>query len=413
MKKVVLINSYSDKNKGDLGIILGTIQTLKESDLNCEISAISSFSERDVFFKTEHEELKKYVKRIVPSLVGRVHNKTTIGKIITVCIDYLKMYYISYAPLVLLKGYLYLFHRGTLSEIQSADVVISKGGSFLCNRDTYLDKIKLDRELTIFKLCLRFNKKIIIWGQSIGPVYGEKSINNLRKVLQKIKLIIIREELCLKEYTEVFMDLKNVVLGHDLAFSLNYNNEKINKVILKGGKLEVGLTLKKFNDSKSNYKYLKLIKKIILYLNENYECNFHFVPHVTIDDDLDQVKELITLLPESINKESVFIDENDYSINNLLDIYNKKDIVIGTRLHSTIFTLITNTRVINIGYHGTKAQGVFKDINLEGNQFNIDDPLCEIISAINNTLNDEFDFSKKLLNIRNENLSVCDNILNL
>ena len=141
MKKIVLINSYSDNNKGDLGIILGTIKTLKESNQNCEISAISSFAKKDIFFKTEHEELKKYVTKIVPTVIGRVDNKSLLGKIIKVMTDYFKIFFINFSPKFLLKIYLKMFHKEILSEILSSDLIISKGGSFLCNRDNYIDKI--------------------------------------------------------------------------------------------------------------------------------------------------------------------------------------------------------------------------------------------------------------------------------
>ena len=105
----------------------------------------------------------------------------------------------------------------------------------------------------------------------------------------------------------------------------------------------------------------------------------------------------------------IIVDENEYSINNLLEIYKSKDILIGTRLHSTIFALTTNTRVINIGYHGTKAKGVFNNIGLGDYQFDIDDPMNKIIHQINNLLADNFDFSEKLKQIRSEN----NNIFNL
>lgn len=414
MKKIVLINSYSDNNKGDLGIIIGTIKTLKESNQHCEISAISSFAKKDIFFKTEHEELKKYVTKIVPTVIGRVDNKSLLGKIIKVMTDYFKIFFINFSPKFLLKIYLKIFHKEILSEILSSDLIISKGGSFLCNRDNYIDKIRLDRELTIFKLCLRFNKKIVIWGQSIGPVYGKYSNWNLRKVLRQTKLIVVREEQCLSSYDYIFKDLDNLVSGHDLAFSMDYYNENNNtKAFEKGCKLNIGLTLKHYNDSISNNKYLNLIKELVIKLNDNYECNFHFVPHVTIDPDLDQVKELVSRLPSSIDQRCISVDENNYSINKLLDIYNNKDLVIGTRLHSTIFTLITNTRVINIGYHGTKAQGVFKDAGLENYQFHIDIKGDLILKSIYSLLENKFDFSEKLSTIRKDNLKICNQILKL
>ena len=68
MKRVVLINSYSDRNKGDLGIILGTINIIKSKYPNCKIDAISSFASDDNWFYSEHIELKKYINKILINL---------------------------------------------------------------------------------------------------------------------------------------------------------------------------------------------------------------------------------------------------------------------------------------------------------------------------------------------------------
>ena len=410
MKKIVLINSYSDNNKGDLGIILGTINTIKSKYPRCKIDAISSFTVEDVWFKTEHKELIKYVNNIFPNIIGRVHKRTLIGKIFLVIKDIIKSFFIEYSPFWIFNIYMNFFYKETKDIISNSDLIISKGGSFLCNRDNFIDKLRLRRELMIFKICLRYNKKIVIWGQSIGPIYGERDLLIIRSILKKMHLIIVREELCLSKYPLIFKDLNNIVKGHDLAFNLRSDKtfERIQSV-QKNGKCNVAFTLKNYNNDYSNNLYFNILKKIIFHLDNNYECIFHFVPHVTIDDDILQVKRFVSSISKSISKNKIVIDENDYSINDLLEIYKSKDILIGSRLHSTIFALTTNSRVINIGYHATKAKGVFNNIGLSDFQFDLDDSIDNIIPQIEYLLSNEFDFSKKLNQIREENI----NILNL
>tara|TARA_B100002051_G_scaffold241835_1_gene246611 strand:- start:1682 stop:2917 length:1236 start_codon:yes stop_codon:yes gene_type:complete len=410
MKRVVLINSYSDRNKGDLGIILGTINIIKSKYPNCKIDAISSFASDDNWFYSEHIELKKYINKIFPNVIGRVHKKSIIGKLYIVIRDIVKSFFIEFFPIWFLDIYLSIFHSQTKKIIKKSNLIISKGGSFLCNRDNFIDKLRLQRELMIFRICLRYNKKIIIWGQSIGPVYGKRDLLRIRNILKKMKLVVVREQLCLSSYNFIFKDLKNIIIGHDLAFNLpNEKILKLNKAILLKDKCNVAFTLKNYNSESNNKKYFEILKNIIDHLNNNYDCTFHFVPHVTIDDDVLQVKRFVSLISKSISKNRIIVDENEYSINNLLEIYKSKDILIGTRLHSTIFALTTNTRVINIGYHGTKAKGVFNNIGLGDCQFDIDDPMNKIIHQINNLLADNFDFSEKLKQIRSEN----NNIFNL
>lgn len=410
MKKVVLINSYSDRNKGDLGIILGTINIIKSKYPNCRIDAISSFTSEDNWFETEHIELKKYINKIFPNVIGRVHKKSFIGKLYVVVRDIIKSFIIEFFPIWFLDIYLNIFHSQTQKIIKKSDLIISKGGSFLCNRDNYIDKLRLQRELMIFRICLRYNKNIIIWGQSIGPIYGKRDLMRIKDILKKMKFVVVREELCLSKYNTIFKDLNNIIKGHDLAFNLT--GEKIlkfNKSISINDNCNVAFTLKNYKNEYSNNLYFNILKNIIIHLNNNYDCTFHFVPHVTIDDDILQVKRFVSLISKSIPKNRILIDENEYSIKDLLKIYKSKDLLIGTRLHSTIFALTTNTRVINIGYHATKAKGVFNDIGLGEYQFELEDSTEKIISQIDHLLSINFDFSEKLKQIRSDN----NDILNL
>ena len=45
--RYTLINCYSDNNKGDLGIILATIDLLKEHDSSADIVGISTYNYSD------------------------------------------------------------------------------------------------------------------------------------------------------------------------------------------------------------------------------------------------------------------------------------------------------------------------------------------------------------------------------
>ena len=409
MKKIILINSYSDNNKGDLGIILGTINTIKKIDSKIKISAISSFSKNDPYFKTEHEELKKYVINILPTLVGRVHNRFWLFKFINVFHALFFDFFVLKSPSVFFKYYMGYFYPILFKEILDSDMVISKGGSFLCNKNNIIDKLRLQRELIIFKICLKLKKPVNILGQSLGPVYGNFSRYNLRSVLFKLDKIILREDKCKFIYPNIFYGLKNVVIGNDFAFGLNFELKKIHKINYDKPIL-VGLTLKNYNDVAKNTLYFSVLKKIIIHLNTNFDCRFHFIPHVTIDDDFNQCLKFKRELSDDILEKCEF-DFSNYMVDQLLNLYFSKDIIIGTRLHSTIFSLVTNTRVINLGYHGTKAKGVFEKCGLKDYQFEIDDKIEKITNSISKLLSSDFDFSNTLKNIRSQNEKIVKNII--
>lgn len=408
IKKVCLINTYSDFNKGDLGIVLGTVTALKSSADDIEINCVSSFVKEDPFFETHHEYLKKHVNKIYSTVIGRLFSESnsTLELTYKLFVDFYKMFFIYFMPLWMVKIFaLNSENNITLELLDNSDVIISKGGSFICNRNTLKDKIRLLRELTIIVLSLRLKKDVYILGQSIGPVYGTISRIIVEKIFSKTKKVVLRETECLKEYKKI--RVYNNVVGNDFAFNLSKDitpSEKINSGV-------VGLTIKRFNDHRQDKLYTNILVDIIEYIVKSGK-RVHIVPHVTIDDDLKKSREVVSQLDEKIKKQ-VKLDTSEYDIWDLHDLYSTFDVLIGTRLHSTIFAMNVNTKVINISYHGTKSIGVFKRFGIEeyvisGNNFNI------------KYLKDKYDkIQKAPINYRKlahqaaeENINICRSILN-
>lgn len=406
MKKIVLINSYSDNNKGDLGIILGTISLLSKIIENPQISAISSFEKKDPFFRSEHIELAKYVSHIAPTPVGRVYPKNTMNKFFKVVSDFLLFESLLILPSRISKMFLIRRYSEFYNTIKDSELIISKGGSFICNRDNIIDKIRLRRELTIFRLCNKLNKEVVVLGQSIGPVYGKNQIKMVNKTLKQCKKVVLREDICLQKYHQLFQDV-DYVIGYDMAFTLDpgISHEKSTEKTKV-----IGVTVKMYDSIKHNQTYINLIVNVLENLYSKYKCKFHFIPHVTIDDDLEQAINIFNKCSDSL-KDNINLDQGNYSINELLNIYKGLDCLIGTRLHSTIFSIVVNTPVINIAYHGTKAQGVFKTVGMESNQFEIGSSASKIIDRASELLINKSDYTDLIKAIETHNERIIRSIL--
>ena len=76
--KYCLIHCYSDLNKGDLGIILSTVERIRLYDDQATINSISTYGEHDVRYINDHEILKTKVEGVFPALNGILYLK--IGK---------------------------------------------------------------------------------------------------------------------------------------------------------------------------------------------------------------------------------------------------------------------------------------------------------------------------------------------
>lgn len=90
------------------------------------------------------------------------------------------------------------------------------------------------------------------------------------------------------------------------------------------------------------------------------------------EPDNTTAEKIIGLLrSEVINK--VTYHKEHYFPQELCWLYGQMDVFVGTRLHSTIFSMCAGTPTIGMVYHGTKAQGIFKNIGVE--ELVIDNPI--------------------------------------
>ena len=413
--KIVLINCYSDNNKGDLGIILGTLNSLFKAKKNILVSAVSSFEIKDPYYLSHHSVLRKFVSEIYPTIMGRVYSEANARKVLVVLFDLLRSLLILFTPLsVSRRLFLNRSERKTLSHLMSADMVISKGGSFICNTKGLIAAIKLWRELMIFILAIKSGRRIVILGQSIGPVNGWVSTLLTNYVLSRCHMVVLREDECLKEYKNIAWNKFKLVVGYDYAFCMDkglmedfpLNNE---------GK-SIALTLKRYASKEKDELFNGMIVEVINYIVDELKYNVIIVPHVTIDDDYAKSLEVINLLDQSIRK-NVELLPLTLTLGQLLTIYSKVRLLVGTRLHSTIFAMTMGTPSVNIEYHGTKGRGVFKQMGLEEYVIQSSNlsagELREIISRIisDDQVNGKID--SKVSHIRSSNFELVKELLSV
>jgi colanic acid/amylovoran biosynthesis protein len=365
--KYILINCYSDNNKGDSGIILSTFELLREFDKNSTICGVSTYNFSDPLFHSEHEYLKNYIK-VFPSIFGELNigkQKGVIAKYFRLAFDTIRLILFMFTPSINSSRFLFSDQEfKTLMELKDADHIISKGGSFICNEKNIRDKLALIRFMFIFLVCFKLGKKVTILCQSIGPVYGRLSAFYINSILKRCHKVILREDVCVKDYSNLSLKNKNVLITNDIAFYLNSEKNYSGSLPLNNNiRLKVGYTIKDVS-SADKCDYLKMMKDSIEYVVDKFNAQVYIFPHVTIDNDVDISLAVYKELSDRI-KSSVIVYSKDYNARQLKSMYSILDLFIGTRLHSAIFAMGELVPSICIAYHGTKAQGIFKNYKLE------------------------------------------------
>lgn len=414
---ITLIHCFSDYNKGDLGIILSTIKLLRKIEPGCTIHAVSTFEEHDPKFGTDHNVLKTAVDYLHPAVIGRLYSRreTRLGQLFKLFADIPKM-------IALMHSWFWPFrcffltpaNRLVCDVLATSDLVISKGGSFLCSEPGIIGTVRYLRILCTLFMAQRLNSKVVILGQSLGPVYGRLNQLVLNKSLSHVYLIVLREDNCTNAYPYIQCPGGNTILGQDLAFSLDVPPADVSHLIPSDCDY-VGITVKRFGDKLSDQEYSQVISKTIDYLVRQKKYYVVIIPQVTIDEDIDKALEIYHLLDDCV-KEKVLLLKGDYSIAETLGLYSQISFLLGTRLHSTIFAMSMGTPAINIAYHGTKAQGVYQRLGLPqrvlvGKDFCIERIMALIDEHLDNKNDDFTDLKKRIEQSRQDNQRIVQELI--
>lgn len=283
-----------------------------------------------------------------------------------------------------LHGYLILFYSGllyitsiyftiprslcptTLRIYYESDVIINTGGDVLTDdysaASTYLSNL-------FFGIAL--NKPVIILAESVGP-FNSISKRIAKFILNRTKLITLREELSFDYLTTLGVDKPPIHVTADIAFALEpIEGEKLNSILsferIPKDKPLVGISASKIvsrfgfeniNDSRAKYdKYLKIMAKLVDYLVSKINATILFIPHVYGPGDSDDRLVAVDMMELIINKENVVIINNEYSPEELKGIIGQCDLFIGSRMHAMIASTSMLVPTVAIAY-SNKTHGV-------------------------------------------------------
>ncbi|MDD6224243.1 MAG: polysaccharide pyruvyl transferase family protein [bacterium] len=375
MKKVTITNAYTWYNKGDAGILLGIVETLKKIyKKEIEVTVLSF---------TPEEDKKRYCQdNVIQNVYSNVLNPhpyqhTKIGKIFAIIKLFFQMIYqfmlIHINPQRLVKKY---ENYHALSE---CDYIIVCGGGFLGGK-------KFDSFMHLFQIYIntKFNKKTIVMGTSIEPIGNQIIKKMTERILKKVDFIIARETITF-HYLKEFMPLEKIDLVPDMAFMLEDKiriDKKIKKQKETYGNI-YGLTVRAWNFPNTKNPTLQMnnyMNAIVEVISNHARTNndlFIFVPQVMVahGNDAEVAKKIQKLLPADIHDHFIII-EDDLSPVEIKSLIGNMDYFIGTRMHSNIFATSMKIPTIAIAYE-KKTNGIMETVGLSNFVVEIDDITAE------------------------------------
>jgi len=375
MKKFVLIHCYSDYNKGDAGIIVSTVQNLRKHYPDCQVDMISTYSNKDPYFIKQHTEIKKYADNLHPSLfpelflnIGGKRRSNSFTKILAMLffstkamLNYFSVKIAGF-PLFVNKQ-----ERAAFDAVKNADVVISKGGSFLCSFGTFREDFSLARMCYPFLVAKAYKKDTVILAQSLGPFDSCLSRNIFNISLRAIDKVFFREKktITLIRNQGVAVPSNKIEFCPDVAFAIDAS---LGKAIVEvdNNKFNVGVTVVDFpfETSSQRQNYINSINSAIEYFVVELSATVFIFPQVVNvtqfgNEDMKIAEEIYSQLCATA-KQSVSLVQGSFQSIDLVKTYSLMNFFLATRLHSSIFSVSQNVPIVNVSYHGTKSEGTFE-----------------------------------------------------
>lgn len=400
-KKIAIFGHYGNNNYGDESIIEAIIDNIKQrSSKNVDISCFSinpkdsnlrhsvdAFPIRRISIQTasnagikkqsnlssSHQPnnqpqmgLKKYIKR-VKVIVATVH---LVGELISVTKQIPSEIVFLHKSYKNLKKYDLLIVTGSNQFMDSFGGV----GGF---------------PYTLFKwaiLCKLARVKLVFASVGAGPIYSKLSMFLIRMAVLMGDYVSYRDDASKKMVESSWWPINGYVYP-DIANSLefqadNYINRE--KRIVGINPMPVHDNRYWYNTDQEKYKnYILKLSEFVEYLIENGHSVYFFN---TMVKDLNVIDDILSLMPQE-HKTKVRVEKST-SVSQLMKTINMADLIVATRFHGTVLSLVAEKPIISLYYHIKSRDFIYKagfgEYALDMDNFDAKELLIKFESMIQN-----------------------------
>ncbi len=197
--KILITHGYSDSNKGDLAITLGTYNFLEQKYPNASIRIHVIYNENKGDFSFQNRFKSKAAVSIGTGILPIPYSSKSKSKIKDFLEGIIFLKDVFVLKIVLFSNILgklvSSLHYRAIQDYKEADLIIVKGGQFILNdKETFRENLYLWRILQPLKVAHLLNKKTIVFGHSFGGFASDKSKVTTAKYLDFSKKNICKRE---------------------------------------------------------------------------------------------------------------------------------------------------------------------------------------------------------------------------
>lgn len=249
-------------------------------------------------------------------------------------------------------------YQPILTALKESEVLFSLGGDNITMDYGYPEYF-----LRLNTLTKKMQKKLIIWGASIGPFPNNDLLSGIVENLSMADLITVRESLSV-EYLSSIGVTKNVRRVADPAFLLPYSKISLNGHLPRDGNI-LGFNISPLLSRHRAKKEIDILRESFLFLKKVLtETRIHvaLIPHVIHRNSRNNDYVYMSSLYEELkNMGNISLIPPNYNAQQLKYVISRCRFFIGARTHATIAAFSTMVPTISIGY-SLKSRGINLDI---------------------------------------------------
>ncbi len=288
-----------------------------------------------------------------------------------------------------------------------SDCVINLNGG-----DCFTDRYTIKMTLGFFYyqiIFLLLHKSVILLPQTIGPFTNPITKFCAKIILDRTKIIMIREKRSGLYLQNMGVINKNIFLIPDTAFYLEpCSSDEIQKILENEGissftQVLIGISLRCLaipsdgNVGLPIYKnYTDIMAKTIDYLCNKFDAHILIIPHSGLKYNKLLKRDIIDKT-SSKNKAKIYcIEKREYTSEELKGVIGKCDMFIGAYMHANVAALSMCVPTIGLSY-SYKFQGIFEMLGQEEYVCDLKNLTYEnIISKVNDVWNKKEKIRKEL-----------------
>jgi colanic acid/amylovoran biosynthesis protein len=388
--KILIVPGNTDLNRGDQALVWESIRACEDAFGNPEFFLYESGANEN-----ERNLQKSQTQHLGYNFTARIlkHPRSNF-KTRSTQIKYTKILYFTWGlkaifdlfitlllipnvPFINTMGKIWLSkeQKKSLQLFSELSAVVVKGGGFLHSYGKIYDGYVMYYFLFDLMLAKRYGVKVIILPNSIGPLRNRIARWLVKRVLSKVEMITVRENVS-KTFLEKELGF-SIPVYPDLGFYLKSDQTCLSAYLkskgFKGDKKNIGITLRPYrfdghNNADTLYQnYLNEVGRFIeSQVSRGYNVGLiaqTLGPSAHEDDRL-ALQRVLDDLGDTFKSSLHYISDFDLNCKQMQKLYSYYDIIVGTRFHSVIFALNENIPCIAIAYGGNKSFGIMEDIGV-------------------------------------------------